>query len=87
MTARTVAEHNGDEPDWLVPVTDTWARAAKITIPVPAAKGGIDSEDRIGAARRLVRTVADGREATVEDTAHYPTVERPDAFDEILGGS
>ncbi|MFJ1546584.1 alpha/beta fold hydrolase [Streptomyces sp. NPDC088246] len=85
MTVRTVAKHSGDEPDWLVPVTDTWARAAEIAIPVLAVNGGIDSDDHIGMARRLVRTVADGREATVESTAHFPNMERPDAFDEILG--
>ncbi|MFE7396995.1 hypothetical protein [Streptomyces sp. NPDC057557] len=51
MTVRTVAEHNGDEP-WLVPVPDTWARAAKITIPVQAAEGGIDSGEQIGQGHR-----------------------------------
>ncbi|MGW1101481.1 alpha/beta fold hydrolase [Streptomyces sp. NPDC002540] len=86
MTARTLAKHTGDEPDWRVPVPDTWARAARITIPVLAVIGGIDSDDHIGMPRRLVRTVADGRVAIVEGAAHYPNMERPEAFDEILGG-
>ncbi|MFF2409804.1 hypothetical protein [Streptomyces sp. NPDC058092] len=77
MTARTVAKHTGGEPDRLVPVTDTWARAARLTIPVPAIEGGIDWDDHLGMARRLVRSVADGRAATVEG--------RPDTLDEILG--
>ncbi|MFB7185061.1 alpha/beta fold hydrolase [Streptomyces sp. NPDC056230] len=86
MTARTLAKHTGDEPDRRVPVPDTWARAARITIPVLAVIGGIDSDDHIGMPRRLVRTVADGRAAIVEGAAHYPNMERPEAFDEILGG-
>ncbi|MFB6985519.1 MULTISPECIES: alpha/beta fold hydrolase [unclassified Streptomyces] len=86
MTARTLAKHTGDEPDRRVAVPDTWARAARITIPVLAVIGGIDSDDHIGMPRRLVRTVADGRAAIVEGAAHYPNMERPEAFDEILGG-
>ncbi|MDQ0943842.1 alpha/beta fold hydrolase [Streptomyces sp. V1I1] len=85
MTIRTIAKHTSTERDWSVPVTDTWARAAKITIPVLAINGGIDGDDLIGMAERLVHTVANGRAATVEGTAHYPNMERPDAFNEILG--
>ncbi|MFI2352603.1 alpha/beta fold hydrolase [Streptomyces sp. NPDC019443] len=84
MTTRTIAKHTSTEHDWTVPVTDTWARAAKITIPVLAINGGIDGDDLIGMAERLVHTVANGRAATVEGTAHYPNMERPDAFNEIL---
>ncbi|MET9663433.1 alpha/beta fold hydrolase [Streptomyces sp. NPDC006510] len=85
MTAGTLAKHTGDEPDRLVPVPDTWARAARIEVPVLAIGGGIDSDDHLAMARRLARTVADGRTATVEGTAHYPNMERPDVFGEILG--
>ncbi|MFI2189975.1 alpha/beta fold hydrolase [Streptomyces sioyaensis] len=85
MTRRTVAKHTPTEPEYMVPVTDTWARAAKITVPVLAINGGIDSDDHIGMAERLVRTVANGRATTVEDTGHHPNMERPDAFNEILG--
>ncbi|MEE1752839.1 alpha/beta fold hydrolase [Streptomyces sp. SP18CS02] len=84
MTWRTVSKHTGAEPERLVPVSDTWARAATIRVPVLAINGGIDSDDHIGMAERLVRTVADGRATTVEGTAHYPNMERPDAFDDIL---
>ncbi|MEV5987753.1 alpha/beta hydrolase [Streptomyces sp. NPDC052051] len=84
MTRSTIAKHTGDEPDWSVPVTDTWARAATITVPLLAVNGGSDSADHIGMAERLVRLVPGGRAATVEDTAHYPNMERPDAFDTIV---
>ncbi|MFF8913185.1 alpha/beta fold hydrolase [Streptomyces sp. NPDC015032] len=85
MTVRTVAKHTGGEPDLRVPVTDTWTRAAGITVPVLAIEGGIDSDDHIGMGRRLVRIVADGRAATVEGAAHFPNMERPEVFDGILG--
>ncbi|UKY54484.1 alpha/beta fold hydrolase [Streptomyces inhibens] len=85
MAGRTIAKHTGTEPMQLVPVTETWTRAAKITIPVLAINGGIDSDDHIGMAERLVHTVTNGRAATVEVTAHYPNMERPEAFNTILG--
>ncbi|MDR3083140.1 MAG: alpha/beta hydrolase [Streptomyces sp.] len=84
MARSTIAKHTGDEPDWSVPVTDTWARAATIQVPVLAVNGGIDSADHIGMAERLVRTVQAGRATTVEGTAHYPNMERPDAFNMIV---
>ncbi|OIJ98423.1 alpha/beta fold hydrolase [Streptomyces colonosanans] len=84
MLRSTIAKHTGDEPDWSVPVTDTWARAAKIEVPVLAVNGGIDSVDHIGMAERLVRTVPDGRATVVEGTAHYPNMERPGAFNAIV---
>ncbi|MEV7927168.1 alpha/beta hydrolase [Kitasatospora sp. NPDC088264] len=84
MTRRTLAKHTPTEPDHQVPVTDTWARAAKIGVPVLAINGGIDSDDHLGMAERLVRSVADGRTATVDGTGHYPNMECPDAFNELL---
>ncbi|MFI0714341.1 alpha/beta fold hydrolase [Streptomyces inhibens] len=85
MAGRTIAKHTGAESVQLVPVTETWTRAAEITIPVLAINGGIDSDDHIGMAERLVHTVAHGRAATVEGIAHYPNMERPGTFNAILG--
>ncbi|MFG3527098.1 alpha/beta fold hydrolase [Streptomyces sp. NPDC047917] len=85
MVALTLSKHRGDEPDLRVPVPGTWARAAGIEVPVLAVNGGIDGADHLAMARRLVRTVADGREVIVEGAAHYPNMEQPDAFGGILG--
>ncbi|MFE0331207.1 alpha/beta fold hydrolase [Streptomyces sp. NPDC058960] len=85
MARSTIGKHTRDEPDHRVPVTDTWARAAKIEVPVLAVNGGVDSPDHIGMAERLVRTVAHGRATVVEGTGHYPNMERPDAFNAIVG--
>ncbi|MFH8984441.1 alpha/beta fold hydrolase [Streptomyces varsoviensis] len=85
MTRRTVAKHTGEAAPVLPsPVTDTWARAAKIAVPVLAINGGLDSDDCVGMAERLVATVPDGRTATVEGTGHYPNMERPGLFNEFL---
>jgi pimeloyl-ACP methyl ester carboxylesterase len=85
MAIGTMSKHSPDEPDWLVPLTDTWARAAKIDIPVLAVNGELDSPDHIGMAEQLVSTVANGRAISIEGTAHYPNMERPAVFNEILG--
>lgn len=84
MTRGTMAKHTADEPNWMVPVRDTWDRAAGIGVPVLAVSGGIDSPDHIGMAERLARTVADGRATVVDGTAHYPNMERPEVYNGIL---
>ncbi|MER5646351.1 alpha/beta hydrolase [Streptosporangium sp. NPDC002524] len=84
MAAETMGKHTADEPDWLVPVRDTWARAAEIDVPVLAVHGAVDSPDHIGMAGRLAETVAHGRAVSVGDAAHYPNMERPGVFNEIL---
>lgn len=86
MARSTLSKHTADEPDLLIPAHDTWERAAKIDVPVLAINGAIDSPDHIGMAERLIRTVADGRAISVDRTAHYPNMERPDVFNESLEG-
>ncbi|MEU2603511.1 alpha/beta fold hydrolase [Streptomyces albus] len=84
MVSRTVAKHTAGEPDHLVPVTDTWRRAARITVPVLALHGALDNSDHLAMAERLVATVPDGRSATVPDAAHYPNMENPAGYNTLL---
>jgi pimeloyl-ACP methyl ester carboxylesterase len=84
MTRGTMSKHTGDEPNRLVAVRDTWDRAAAIDVPVLAINGAIDSPDHIGMAERLAATVANGRAISIDGTAHYPNMERPDLFNKIL---
>ncbi|MGX4735109.1 alpha/beta fold hydrolase [Kitasatospora griseola] len=84
MTHSTLSMHTADEPDLRIPVRDTWNRAARIDVPVPAVNGAIDSPDHIGMAERLTRTAANGRAVSIDGTAHYPNMERPEAFDKAL---
>ncbi|GCD48017.1 alpha/beta fold hydrolase [Streptomyces paromomycinus] len=86
MKRGTLSKHTSDEADPIVPVRDTWERAAGIEVPVLAVNGGIDSPDNIGMAERLVGTVKRGRAVSVDGAAHYPNMERPDEFNEAVGG-
>ncbi|MFI2236029.1 alpha/beta fold hydrolase [Streptomyces chrestomyceticus] len=85
MNRGTMAKHTSGEASPIVPVADTWERAAGIEVPVLAVNGGIDSPDNIGMAERLVGTVRNGRAVSVDGAAHYPNMERPDEFNEIVG--
>ncbi|MGW8066125.1 alpha/beta fold hydrolase [Streptomyces ziwulingensis] len=84
MALGTLAKHTPDEENHHVPLTDTWARVPKIDVPVLTVNGSLDAPDLIAEAERLARTVPDGRSVTVEGVAHYPNLERPEAFNEIL---
>jgi pimeloyl-ACP methyl ester carboxylesterase len=84
MTRDTVYKHTAGEPDWSRPVPDTWARIADLEVPVHAINGTLDSPDHIGMAERLVRTVGTGRAVAIDGAAHYPNLERPEAFNDAL---
>ncbi|WP_165367906.1 alpha/beta fold hydrolase [Phytoactinopolyspora endophytica] len=62
------------------PVTDTWARLPQIDVPALAVAGGVDGEDHLRMARHLAGSVPRGHFVTVENSAHYPNMERPDGF-------
>lgn len=84
ITRETMSKHTVGEPNYLVQVRDTWHRIAKIDIPVLAINGSLDSPDHISMADRLVATVTNGRSVTIDGTAHYPNLERPDTYNELL---
>ncbi|MGP4109510.1 alpha/beta fold hydrolase [Streptomyces sp. 4N509B] len=84
MAGRTIAKHEAGTPDHVLPVTDTWRRAAALDVPVLAINGALDSPDHLSNAERLARTVRRGGVALVEDTAHYPPMEDPAAFNALL---
>ncbi|MFM9370821.1 alpha/beta fold hydrolase [Streptomyces sp. Da 82-17] len=84
MAASTLAKHREPGPDQRVLPADSWTRAAGIKAPVLAVNGALASTDHLAMADRLVRTVPDGRSATVEGTAHYPNLERPEEFNALV---
>ncbi|QFQ97735.1 alpha/beta hydrolase [Streptomyces phaeolivaceus] len=85
MSRATAEKHTVGETDWHVPVTNTWARAATITAPTLALNGALDAPDLIAMAERLAATVAaDSHTVSIEATAHYANMERPDTFTEHL---
>ncbi|WP_410092497.1 alpha/beta fold hydrolase [Streptomyces sp. uw30] len=80
----TLSKHTPGEKDWLVPVADTFARAADITAPLLALNGGLEPADMLAAAERLAATVRDGRTEVVDGVGHYPNLEKPGVFNKIL---
>jgi 3-oxoadipate enol-lactonase len=62
------------------PVADTWARLPEIGVPVLAVVGGVDGDDHRRMGRSLADSVQHGRLVIVDDTAHYPNMERPAVF-------
>ncbi|WP_242578426.1 alpha/beta hydrolase [Streptomyces sp. MST-110588] len=84
MTRNTLSKHTPDEPDLRIPVPDTWNRAAGIKVPVLAINGAIDAPDHTGMAERLTRTVVRGSATSIDGTAHFPNMERPEAFNQAL---
>jgi pimeloyl-ACP methyl ester carboxylesterase len=84
MTAETFAKHSVGEPDWSVPVADTWKRVEGIGVPVHAINGAIDSPDHLAMADRLVRLVGTGSGTVIDGCAHYPNMERPEAYGKAL---
>jgi 3-oxoadipate enol-lactonase len=62
------------------PVADTWPRLPDIDVPVLAVVGGVDGDDHLRMGRTLADSVQRGRLVVVDDTAHYPNMERPEVF-------
>ncbi|MEV5311093.1 alpha/beta hydrolase [Streptomyces sp. NPDC052610] len=84
MALATITKHTAGEPDHRVPDQDTWARVAKIGVPVLAVHGGLDSDDHLRMADRLVRSVPGARAVTVDGAAHYPGMERPAVYNAFV---
>ncbi|TWV44459.1 alpha/beta fold hydrolase [Streptomyces misionensis] len=84
MALRTISKHTAGEPDHRLPVPRTWRRAASIGVPVLAINGALDVSDHTAMAERLIRAVPDGRAVSVENTAHFPNMERPTEFNALL---
>ncbi|MFF9408311.1 alpha/beta fold hydrolase [Streptomyces anandii] len=84
MALHTLSKHTPDEKDHFVPVTGTWERVPDIRVPLLTVNGALDAPDLIAEAERLARTVAGGWSVTIEKTAHYAHMERPEAFNAVL---
>ncbi|GAB3251287.1 alpha/beta fold hydrolase [Arthrobacter pigmenti] len=74
----------GLTPPRLNPCPIPGAVYPKIRVPVLAISGALDSSDNLRMAARVAETVADGRSILIENTAHYPNMEQPAAFNTNL---
>jgi 3-oxoadipate enol-lactonase len=70
------------EEDLLVP--DLADRVGEIDAPTLVVVGEEDVPDMHAIADRLMREIPGARRATIADTAHVPSLERPLEFDEVL---
>jgi len=84
LTAHTLSKHTPGEKDWYVPLDDPWPRVPKLDVPVLAIHGALDWPDSLAMANRFVDTVPNGRSVTIEGAGHYPNMEKPERFNEIL---
>lgn len=66
-------------------VVGSWDRLGEITVPVLGIVGELDALDLVRDCRRALDLVADGRGvATIAGAAHFPNLEQPEAWDEIV---
>ena len=71
-----------DEEELLV--EDLLQRLGEIRVPTLVLVGDEDQPDMHAISERLEREIPDARRATIADTAHVPSMERPREFDELV---
>jgi pimeloyl-ACP methyl ester carboxylesterase len=67
-------------------VEDVGQRLGEIRVPTLVLVGGEDVPDIQAIAARLAREIPDARLETIPDTAHVPSMERPEEFDRLVLG-
>lgn len=67
-------------------VSDLGDRLGEIAVPTLVLVGEHDCADMHAIAARLEAEIAGARGATIAGTAHVPSMERPDEFDELVLG-
>lgn len=83
---QTVIDHVRPDAVAPTPVQGAVARLAQIDVPVRSIDGELDAADHLRLPREVTTTVTDGASTTVPGSAHYPNLERPDRFNEVLLG-
>lgn len=79
---RTHVRHGVVPPEHVV---GSWERLGEVCVPVLGIVGELDAPDHIRDCHRALGLVADGRGvATIPGAAHFPNLEQPDAWDEIV---
>jgi len=86
MLTDTLARHASPDAVMPRPVEDAWDRLGEIDVPLLALCGALDSADHRDMGRRLAAGVRQGRYEEVPGSAHYPNMERPDAWNVAVDG-
>lgn len=92
MARETIANHLRLDPDGTpippippTPVTETWERLPTIQVPTLALCGTDDGADHLRMARRLADEAPHGEFVALRG-AHYPNLEDPTAFNDVVRG-
>ncbi|GAB3178835.1 alpha/beta hydrolase [Nesterenkonia halophila] len=80
LSTHIVAEDGPREPTPATPVVETWRRLDGLRVPVLGVAGSLDADDHRRMVAELVERCPRSRLVILEDTAHYPPLERPEAF-------
>jgi pimeloyl-ACP methyl ester carboxylesterase len=80
-TLQTHATPNAVCPDH---ARNPWGRLGDIRVPLLGVVGDLDCPDHVGMVDRLVAGVPGARSALIQDTAHYPNLERPEVFNQTV---
>ena len=73
-----------DEPDDALLTDDLPGALATLDVPALVLTGAHDKADFRAIADRLAETLPDARRATVAGAGHLPSLEQPEAFDEVV---
>jgi pimeloyl-ACP methyl ester carboxylesterase len=76
----------GDDAEEELLVADVAERLGEIRVPALVAVGDEDVPDIHAIADRLASEIPGARRATIENTAHVPSLERPAEFQELVLG-
>jgi 3-oxoadipate enol-lactonase len=74
----------GEDAEEELLVTDLADRLGEIRVPTLVVVGEEDNPDMNAIADRLVREISGARRATIANTAHVPSIERPREFDSLV---
>jgi 3-oxoadipate enol-lactonase len=74
----------GEEAEEELLVSDLAERLDEVRVPTLVVVGEEDNSDMHAIADRLVREIPGARRATIADTAHVPSIERPREFDGLV---
>lgn len=92
MVRTTLARHitpkvlAGRMPITATPLPGARERLGEIAVPVLAVHGGLDCDDHLRFAQRVVDAAPRGQAVTVAGTGHYPNLERPAEFTAAIRG-
>jgi pimeloyl-ACP methyl ester carboxylesterase len=74
----------GDDAEEELLVPDLAARLGEVKVPTLILVGDEDVPDMQAITERLEREIPGSRRATIAKTAHVPSMERPQEFDELV---